>query len=156
MSPTNPEPQMIHAAEQRTAVLRAEVPLGELRDFFGSAFGTVLAAARAQNAHLAGPPFALYRGMPRETIDVEAGFPITGDFHGPADVEASSLPDVQAYEAMHVGPYETLTRTYEAIQQRIRADGFTPADVMWEYYLSGPADQADPTSWLTRVVWPAA
>jgi hypothetical protein len=30
----------------------------------------------AQRLQPAGPPFALYRGMPTEIVDVEAGFPV--------------------------------------------------------------------------------
>ncbi|MGA7205391.1 MAG: GyrI-like domain-containing protein [Specibacter sp.] len=156
MDTNNLEPRIIHTPAQPTAVLREEVPMSGLRDFFGRAFGTVMAATQAQNAQPAGPPFALYHGMPAETIDVEAGFPIAGDFQGTADVRESSLPETRAYEAMHVGSYDTLANTYEAIRERMAADGFTPADMMWEFYLSDPATQADPASWMTRVVWPVA
>lgn len=156
MNITNPEPQMIHSPEQQTAVLRAKVPMDQLRDFFGLAFDTVMTAAQAQNARPAGPPFALYHGMPDVTIDVEAGFPIAGGFRDTENVQASSLPEANAYEAIHLGSYDTLPSTYEAIQQRMRADGVTPADVMWEYYLSDPATQPDPSGWVTHVVWPVA
>ncbi|RAN76689.1 hypothetical protein B5P43_21945 [Bacillus sp. SRB_336] len=94
--------------------------------------------------------------MPTATVDVEAGLPLAGGFEETAEVRPSSLPETEAYEAVHVGPYETLGTTYEAIRGRMRADGVTPADQMWEYHLSDPAQQADPATWLTRVLWPVA
>ncbi|WP_245953435.1 GyrI-like domain-containing protein [Arthrobacter silvisoli] len=130
--------------------------MNELTAFFGRTFETVMTAAREQNVQLAGPPFALYHGMPTQTVDVEAGFPIAGDFHGTSDVVASALPETDAFEAMHQGSYDSLSTTYGAIQQRMEAEGLTPSDTMWEFYLSDPGTEPDPTKWLTRVVWPVA
>jgi len=109
-----------------------------------------------QGASPAGPPFALYHGMPGESVDVEAGFPISGNFHGTGEVASGTLPDTDAFEAIHSGPYDTLGTTYDAIRQRMEEDGATPAGMMWEYYLSDPEKQPDPATWQTRVVWPVA
>lgn len=156
MSDTNPQPRMIHTVEQPTAVVHERVPMDGLTEFFGRAFGTVMAAAQMQNAQLAGAPFALYRGMPTQTVDVEAGFPVNADFLESEGVAKGSLPEAEAFEALHIGPYDTLQKTYGIIQEHMKAEGFTPSDTMWEYYLSDPATEPDPTKWQTRVVWPIA
>jgi AraC family transcriptional regulator len=82
------------------------------------------------------------------------------DFFGPggADttVAAGTLPAGPAYEALHVGPYESLPQTYGAIMARMRQDGVNPGEVMWEYYLSDPGAEPDATKWQTLVVWPVA
>ena len=142
--------------ELSTAVLRETVPMNELTEFFGRAFGAVMSAAEQQHVPLAGPPFALYRGMPTDVIDVEAGFPVAEPFSGGDEggVTGGSLPAGHAFEAMHVGPYETLAETYEAIMGKMQAEGVTPGSSMWEYYLSDPATEPDPAMWKTLVVWP--
>ncbi|MCY1674586.1 GyrI-like domain-containing protein [Pseudarthrobacter sp. SL88] len=149
-------PRKVHLAEQPVAVVREHVRMDALPDFFGRAFGSVMAAAQRQGATPAGPPFARYHGMPGETVDVEAGFPITGTFTTADGVQAGTLPEADALEAIHTGPYDTLQQTYGAIQQQMRADGLTPADSMWEYYLSNPEKEPDPATWQTRVIWPVA
>ncbi|MDR6636905.1 GyrI-like domain-containing protein [Paenarthrobacter nitroguajacolicus] len=154
MSTLDPTPRRIHTPEQPTAVVRERVPMKELTDFFGRAFGTVMAAAQAQNASPAGPPFALYHGMPTDTVDVEAGFPITPNFSAADSVRSGVLPESDAFEAVHKGPYDTLERTYGLILERMSAEGITPSDTMWEFYLSDPEKQLDPSTWQTRVVWP--
>lgn len=156
MNAPQPTPRMINCFPQPTAVLRERVPMNALTEFFGRAFATVMAAAGAQNLQLTGPPFALYRGTPTQTVDVEAGFPISGTFQDKDGVIAGGLPEAKAFEALHVGPYDTLETTYTAIQERIKAEGFTPSETMWEYYLSGPGVEPDPLKWQTRVVWPIA
>src|SRR6478736_4678361 len=80
MTENGQQPQKIHITEQAVAVVRERVPMDALTGFFGRAFGAVMAAVQMQGASPAGPPFALYHGIPGETVDVEAGFPIAGRF----------------------------------------------------------------------------
>lgn len=162
MSETHPEqapdikPSELH--EQHTAVLRETVPMAELRGFFDRAYKSVMTAVQQQNVQLAGPPFALYRGTPTDVVDVEAGFPLAAPYPGGGDgsVTAGILPAGRALEAMHVGPYETLPQTYGAVMARMQADGLTPGDAMWEYYLTDPGAEPDPAAWKTLIVWPVA
>lgn len=160
MSETNPEstPEIksTDRQEQPTAVLRETVPMKDLREFFGRAYSSVMAAVQQQHVQLAGPPFALYRGMPTDVVDVEAGFPLAAPFPGGGEggVVAGALPAGRAVEAMHVGPYETLPETYGKVMARMQAEGLTPGDTMWEYYLSDPGTEPDPAAWKTLIVWP--
>ncbi|MFJ5956440.1 GyrI-like domain-containing protein [Paenarthrobacter sp. NPDC092416] len=156
MTVIEPEPRRIHTSWQTTAVVRERVPMAGLTAFFGRALGAVVAAAQAQHASPTGPPFAMYHGMPTDTVDVEAGFPITPNFAASGDVVNGTLPEADAFEATHKGPYDTLDRTYTLILERMSAEGLTPSDTMWEWYLSDPEKQPDPATWQTRVVWPVA
>lgn len=161
MTATNPEKtpdiKSTQLHEQPTAVLRETVPMSELREFFSRAYKSVMSATEQQHVQLAGPPFAMYRGMPTDVVDVEAGFPVAAPFPGgDGGVTAGSLPAGQALEAMHVGPYETLPETYGAIMGRMQTEGLTPGNAMWEYYLSDPAAEPDPAKWKTLIVWPVA
>ena len=148
------EPAQVHCTAQPTAVVHETVAMAALTQFFSRAFGAVMAETQKQNVQISGPPFALYRGMPTETVDVEAGFPVAANLSDTETVASGTLPETDAFEAIHTGPYETLGETYSAIQDRIRAAGKTPADAMWEFYLNGPPAEPDPSRWQTRVVWP--
>jgi predicted enzyme related to lactoylglutathione lyase/effector-binding domain-containing protein len=148
------EPNQVHCTEQPTAVVRETVAMAALTEFFSRAFGAVMAEAKKQNVQVAGPPFALYRGMPTETVDVEAGFPIAGSLADTGSVVTGTLPETDAFEVVHTGPYDTLGDTYAAIQKRIREAGKSPSDTMWEFYLNGPPSEPDPSKWQTKVVWP--
>src|SRR5690349_7260908 len=101
-------PRQVHLAEQPVAVVRERVRMDELPAFFDRTFGSVMAAVQRQGATPAGPPFARYHGMPGETVDVEAGFPITGTFTTADGVLAGTLPETDALEAIHTGPYDAL------------------------------------------------
>lgn len=142
--------------ERVTVVVHRVVPMPDLPDFFARAFTATAAAARDQGTTLAGPPFALYHGMPGEDgVDVEAGFPVAAAVPGTGEVVTSLLPGGPAAVAVHVGPYERLVDTYAEVQARLAAQGLTPANEMWEEYLSDPATEPDPQTWRTVVHWPA-
>jgi len=149
------EMRVVELAEQRTAALREQVPMDALPEFFDRAFGAVMAVMQAQQMAPAGPPFALYRGLPAELVDVEAGFPVHGVIDPAESVGPGTLPACRAVEAMHVGPYEALGRTYDEVRQRLQEEGLQPGDDMWEHYLTDPAAEPDPAGWRTLVVWPA-
>ena len=152
-----PEIKSAELQEQPTAVLRETVPMDALRQFFDRAYSSVMSAVQQQHVQLAGPPFALYRGMPTDVVDVEAGFPLAAPYPGgDGGVTAGMLPAGRALEAMHVGPYETLPETYNAVMARMQEDGLTPGNAMWEYYLTDPAAEPDPATWKTLIVWPVA
>ncbi|GAC1490013.1 MAG: hypothetical protein NVS2B15_08290 [Pseudarthrobacter sp.] len=153
-TPPSGQPEQVHCTAQPTAVVRETVAMGALPEFFSRAFGSVMAEAQRQNVQLAGPPFALYRGVPMDTVDVEAGFPIAGNLADTGTVVTGLLPETDAFEAVHTGPYETLGETYSAIQDLIREAGKEPSSAMWEFYLNGPPSEPDPSKWQTKVVWP--
>lgn len=144
--------RIVELQEQPTAVVREQVAMNALPEFFGRAFAAVSAAMEAQRVQPAGPPFALYHGMPTEIVDVEAGFPVSTTVAAVNGVRAGILPACRAVQAMHVGSYDTLDTTYEAVKQRMHEEGVKASEDMWEYYLS---DQStDPATWRTLVVWP--
>ncbi len=168
---TTPDITTTHVQEQPTASVREKVPMNAITEFFGRAFTSVMAAVEQQGLQPAGPPFGMYRGVPTDMIDVEAGFPLAapltgtnGDSagvridggHGESQVAGGVLPAGPAYEALHVGPYDTLRQTYEAIMARMQADGATPGEAMWEFYLTDPDAEPDPGKWQTRIIWPTA
>ena len=145
-----------HEAERPTAVVHEVVPMPDLPAFFARALSAVVAATAEQGVAPVGPPFALYHGMPGpQGVDVEAGFPVTGEVHAAGAVVASRLPGGRVATAVHIGPYERLSDTYTAVCDEIVSAGLHPADQMWEEYLSDPATQPDPQTWRTVVHWPA-
>ena len=150
------EVQVTERAGAHTAGVRRTVPMNELTDFFSRAFSETMRVLGAQGVQPSGPPFGKYYGMPGETVDVEAGFPVDRPVTGSGDVVPGSLPGGRVVEAVHVGPYDTMQQTYAVIERFFAAEGWTPGDVMWESYLSDPGTEPDPAAWRTLISWPVA
>ena len=148
---------LIDVEEQPTVGIRRRVPVGELTTFFAEVFDTVAASVERAGARIAGAPYALYRGAPTDTVDVEAGFPLTVPFRGEgAELVTGVLPAAHAIEAVHQGDYETLHRTYAQVEEWAVEHHLQPQEEMWERYEAGPNSDPDPDTWRTRIVWPVA
>ena len=89
-----------------------------------------------------------------DAFEVEAGFPVTPAIPGEGELEASMLPGGEAAATTHIGPYDAMRPTYEAITEWLGEHDAVPAGAPWEVYLSDPDDQPDPATWRTDIIQP--
>jgi effector-binding domain-containing protein len=149
-------PEIVELEPQEAIAVRGDVAMADLPAFFERAFSEAAAAAEASGVQIVGPPFGFYPEMPTETVAVEVGFPVSVPVEASGNAHRVVLPGGRAVEAVHVGPYETMQRTYADLQSWMVEQGLRPAVGMWECYLSDPETEPDPATWRTRIVWPLA
>lgn len=143
--------------EVPTAVVRAEVPVPNIGEFLGGAFGEVMGAISAVGVFPAGPPFARYdfvqvpTGDAPEAFLVEAGFPVSAPVAPSGRVEPGTLPGGPAAVTVHVGPYQNVAAAYSAIEGWLGEQSMVATGAPWESYLDDPAEVPEPH---TEVVWP--
>ncbi|WP_181312430.1 GyrI-like domain-containing protein [Nocardioides campestrisoli] len=157
MSPLVPEPEgdpvVVRVAPVPIAVVREQVALEALPDFFDRTYGVVAHALEGQEIGRVGPAVAVYRGEAGATVDVAVGYPVQRPVAPTHGVVAEQLPGGLVARTIHVGPYDRLAQTYHELQSWIAAQGLVAADVMWESYLTEPTPEADPARMLTEVTW---
>ena len=146
--------ELVEMVPRPAAVVRATMAVSDLPSFFGRAFGAVAAAAAGQGLQLLGEPFAFYPGAPTDVVEVAAGFPVSSAVEPVDDVVPLELPGGRVATTVHVGPYESMHKTYAAMHVWMAKQGLTPADHMWEVYLSDPSTEPDPSTWHTQIFWP--
>jgi effector-binding domain-containing protein len=126
----------------------------------GQAFSETWAAAERLGLR-ALMPFARYFAFEAPAtefeppqVEFEAGFLVDGPVdHGEGRVAPVQLPGGEVAAATHVGPYQLLSQTYEAMQRWIAEQGRTASGPMWEVYLDDP--ETTPVDQLrTEVVIP--
>jgi effector-binding domain-containing protein len=147
-------PELVTLEPTTTAVVRETVPMSELTGFFDRAFGAVMAAAQDQDVAVTGPPFAMYLGMPTETVDIAAGFPTDRAVSPAGGVVPSELPGGRAGQLLHVGSYDSLEQAYGRLMGWLGEQGLVPSQVMWETYLNEPTPDGDPNANQTLITWP--
>lgn len=141
-------------AEQETAVEYGTVSATEIAPWLAKAFTEVASYLGRKGAGPAGMPFARFHPTGDDRFEVEAGFPASTPTSGEGDVEPSDLPGGLAAVALHIGPYDTVKPTYEALQAWVRERGGETVGDAWEVYLTDPENQPDPGTWRTEVVQP--
>jgi effector-binding domain-containing protein len=139
-----------------TLVLIGKVEVGEVPAFLERAFHAVATHAPAAGVEITGAPFARYRLLDPQvpTFEVEAGFPVSGAPTASDDVRVSSLPAGPAAVAWHIGRYEAMTATYDALHAFLEGQHAEPLGAAWEVYHSDPSEEPNPATWRTEVVQP--
>jgi effector-binding domain-containing protein len=128
------------------------------KDAIGGAFGEALSKVGEELGRLgatpAGPPYARYFRWSDDGVDMEIGFPVSEPIAGGGRVLAGELPGGEVARMVHVGPYDGMSETYEALEGWIRSQGREPGDAPWEVYLRSYAEVQNPSELTTEVVWP--
>lgn len=141
------------------ALVRSTVRMDELPAFFDRAYRAVPGAVAGAGGAVQGPAIGWYRGMPTDTVDLAAGFPVTGLGPGPVGtvddgVEVVEMPGGPAVAALHVGSYDGLPAAWQQVAQWQAANAGPGRGDFWEEYLTEPAPDGDPSRSETRLVVP--
>lgn len=132
------EPKIVEQREQPTAMIADTIPSNEMAAFFDRAFPLTAQTIAAQGVGITGGAFALYRGVPAETADLEAGFPTATAIEPTGDVAVGSLPTGKVVTSVHIGPYAALADSWRDLMAWIDEHDHTPTGVFWEVYVSDP------------------
>jgi len=142
--------------KQHTAAIRLTCPMEAIGETMGQAFPKIFHAVTAAGVEPAGAPLTRYFSFGGPTIEFECAIPVAAPFGGEGEVQASEIGGGDAAFAVHVGPYDTIGQTWEALTEWVKEQGREPGGPGWEYYLTDPGDEPDPAKWVTEVYMPVA
>lgn len=134
------------------ASVRKEIDQIELGQWIDEALGVIFPALAAAGLHPTGPMVCRYHTWADDRTDCEIGFPISGD--APPELAPSATPAGRCAVTIHVGPYDGLPATYEAISAWIEAAGEEAGEGPYEVYLKDMSTGTPPHELETEVVWP--
>jgi len=92
--------------------------------------------------------------MPKDTVDLGAGFPTDRSVRAENGVIAETLPGGRTAQILHVGPYDSIQQTYGRLMTWLEGQNLHGGQVMWENYLTEPTLDGDQHATLTRISWP--
>lgn len=147
-------PRLVHVEARHTAVIRHKIPRAEIQTVMGPSIREVMSAVAAQNLAPTGPVFSHHFRMAPDIFDFEVGIPVATPVAAVGRVQPGLLPAVRIAQAHYYGGYEGLGAAWGALCAWIAAQGLTPRDDLWEYYLSGPESGADSSRWCTELCRP--
>lgn len=117
----------------------------------GNAFKTIFKAA---GFYISGKPGALYHDgeYKEENADIEAFVPIKKTLTKEG-LQTKTLSGGKAYCITHIGPYETLSRSYKKILDYIQGNNIETLSPSREIYLKGPGMifKGNPAKYRTEI-----
>jgi effector-binding domain-containing protein len=128
---------------QPVLVMRSVLPVEKLPEFFGKAFGGVMAYLGESSEAPTGMPFGAYYNLDMSALEVEAGFPVARKLPDKGEIVCKDIPAGKYVSTMHRGPYDTVMSAYEALTEWAKANHYIPSGIAYEYYLNDPS--ADPS-----------
>lgn len=149
-------PELVTVQPVTAAVVKGTISSGEVTDFFDQSFTVLGGALAAQGLTPTGPAFALYRGVPDETMSLEVGFPTERAIEADGAAEAGELPGARVARLVHAGSFDGLTDAWQRLGRWIGEQGLTPGDPFWEVYLTEPSPEMDPADLRTELNWPVS
>src|SRR6478672_11492962 len=111
------------AAPRPLAIVRRRALMKDLPTVIPQACGEAFSLAKAQRPTGLGRLVAVYLN---DLMDLEIGVELNAPIADGNGLFASALPAGTVATAVHMGPYQQLKRTHEAIHQWCAAHGHTP------------------------------
>ena len=148
------EIKVVKAKEQDYLGIREIVEVPIIPDKMGELFGELFGFMGRNGICPAGPPFAYYHSFSPDRIDMECGAPTAVATEGEGRIRSGKLPGGNTLSAIHIGPYDRLVETYNAMMAYAKEMDLEPKETMWECYLTDPNAEPDPSKWMTEIFIP--
>jgi len=122
----------------------------------GVLYGLLFAEAGKQQLEITGAPFVHYLDYDESSgfSNYRAGIMVNKMGKDAGQVKAVSYPEMQAVMALHTGPYEEFTSSYDQIGAYIEDEGVQVSGEAFEFYQTGMESESDPALWETLIVFP--
>lgn len=132
--------ELRQTVEQHTAAIRMTRPMTGIGAAMAEAFPKVYHAVLSSGVEPAGEPLARYLDMNEEATTFECAIPVPGPFTAAGEVRPSTVGGGEVAFAVHVGAYDTISQTWEALMAWVVEQGRTPAGPFWERYVDDPLE----------------
>lgn len=149
------EPAILELQSAPFAFIQLQSSLADMPQVIGQGFGTLSMLFSKAGAAMAGNPMAHYLDFDAQSVTFELGFPVLEsdtDKLLAAGLSIGRTPGGRNMTAVHIGPYDTVSDTYELMGAAMKAQGVAGSKDMWESYASPP--ETPPAEIRTEVIWP--
>ena len=122
----------------------------------GELYGLLFAEAGKQQLEIIGAPFVHYLDYDESTgfSNYRAGVVVNKGGSDAGRIKAVSYPEMQAVQALHTGPYEEFTSSYDLIGAYIESNNIQVNGEAFEFYQTGMQLESDPALWETLIAFP--
>lgn len=129
--------------EQHYLYVDRKCPYGpEIAKAMGSGFAAVFGHVGGHGITPQSMPMSIYLGMDPEILRFRAGVMVSAEdaTKTGGEVKADTLPAGEAMTTTHVGSYDKMNETHQALWQHMEAENIPAKMPVWEIYIDDPDD----------------
>ncbi|NHI93711.1 MAG: AraC family transcriptional regulator [Candidatus Lokiarchaeota archaeon] len=126
--------------ELKTLSIRTKSPVEKLPNILGEGYGEIMKYIGELGIEPTGEPFVIYYNMDMSNLDIELGFPVAVKHPNKGRVQSSKIPGGKFATTLHVGPYETVEKSYNELNAFIISQGHEAQNWVIEAYLNDPRE----------------
>ncbi len=123
---------------------------------YAAAYQNIIAEMQKQGLDFAGAPLSITTFFDMETGDVKfnPAIPVNSDKGKTAGlIKAGKTYEGKVLKATHIGPYDTVDKTYTKMQEYMKANGLEENGYSWEEYIDDP-EKVAPEELRTNIYYP--
>lgn len=125
-----------------------------LSDKYGELFGELGTVMKKQGLKMDGHPYGLYHKFTPEDVDMEAGFPISGDAKPEGRMNLTDTYSGKAVCGKFYGPYTKLAEGWNEMMEYVKQNNLEVIAPCFEIYITGQSEEPDSSKWLTEIYLP--
>lgn len=132
--------------EQHYLYVERECPYGPaIAEAMGSGFAEVFGFVGQNGITPLNMPMSVYKGMDPEILRFEAAVFVTAEDAAKAsgNIKAGTLAAGDAMSATHVGSYNDMSKSHQAMWDHMKENDIPGAMPVWEIYIDDPGDTAE-------------
>ena len=136
-----------------TLTVRTRSPVQNLPQVLGEVYGAIMTYLGELGENVTGPPFVIYYNLDMQDLDIEVGFPVSKKLPAKDNLKASEIAGGKYATTVHVGPYDTMEPTYDALNKWITDNGHETLGPAIELYFNDP-NEVGPENTQTGIEFP--
>jgi effector-binding domain-containing protein len=146
--------QVRNVPPQKVLLLKGQSSVQKIGQDMGFMFEQVYGYLGKKGIQPAGPPIALYFSEPGPEWAIGVAVPVPEGTPGQGTIESTTLPGGKMVSAMHIGPYEKLSESWDELSAWMKKSEYRPAGPGREVYILGPPQESEPAKFQTELLWP--
>lgn len=141
------------------AAIGMTIPWGQFGEVVGPGFGEIATYLAGISATITGAPMLFYHWMDATPMEEEGegelqiAIPVATPIVESERIKNLLVPGGMVACTTHVGPYDEVTKAYQAIQGWLQEFGHEFTGVCWEIYVTDPTETPDPADYRTDIYW---
>lgn len=124
-------------------MIRKTTSVQDMPTVLGQCFGEIIQYVMESGSAEPVESFVIYHNMDMSNLEIDVGFTVTEYLPGRGHIISNSIPAGKYAVALHEGPYDTLTNTYNELTELVNEKKFEVDNWVYEVYLNNPLENPE-------------